>query len=566
MGPAAATLRRPASWRRTLTSVALTVGLAGGVVLASAAPASAHAVLEQTTPVQGSEIHKAPTMVSLRFGEAVGIDNQSLEVTNPSGTRVDKADVHHPGGDQRAVVVDLKSGLAKASYTVTWHVVSADSHPVGGTFTFGYGVPPGTAPAVPTGPISVRALHYIGRFSAFCGLALLLGGVVFLVLIWPAGATADRARRLIGAGWLITLLSAVLLFVMEGPYGQTLGLGVAFHRSTLSSTLHERYGQLMLARIWLLLIALPAWRLLPARRPDERRLLAVAGLGLLLTYSLAEHSGQGIEVPLAATDDVIHLASVAVWLGGLAMIVAALARQPATTVRSLDLREWSRLASTAVVVLVLSGAYLTWRNVGTLPALWSTSYGRLLLIKWWGLILLLVLGNLGRMWVARWTAPGRTPAEDTTRRLRASVSLEVMIGVCVLAAAAALINSVPGRQAYAPAYTARAKAEDAVGKLLDVRVHLSSTRAGPVSVTADVTDSADHDVALSGISADVEQVGQTLEPVRFTMTDPDLGRGHGSVDGVVIPAPGQWQMILQIVTPDGDDYAAEVYFTIKAAT
>ncbi|HVT63994.1 MAG TPA: copper resistance protein CopC [Mycobacteriales bacterium] len=566
MGPAAATLRRRGSRRRKLASAALIAGVAGGFVVATAAPAFAHAVLEQTTPVQGSEVRKAPTEVSLHFGEGVGIDSQSIKVTDASGMRVDKGDVHHPEGDQSTVVVDLKPGLAKASYAVTWHVVSADSHPVGGTFTFGYDVRPGAAPTVPSGPVSVRALHYVGRFSAFCGLGMMLGGTVFLVVIWPAGAATRRARRLIGAGWLVTLLSAALLFLMEGPYGQTLGLGATFHRSVLSSTFHERYGQLMIARIWLLLLVAPAWRLMPARRTDERRFLAVAGLGLLLTYSLAEHSGQGIEVPLAATDDVIHLASVSIWLGGLAMIVTALVRQPATTVRSLELREWSRLASTAVILLVLSGAYLTWRNVGMLPALWSTDYGRLLLIKWWGLVLLLALGNLGRMWVLRWAAPGGTPSEETTRRLRASVSLEVMIGVCLLAAAAALINSVPGRQSYAPAYTAHVKAEDAVGKLLDVRVHLSSTKAGPVSVTADVTDSAEHDVALSGVTGDVAQIGQTLEPVRFTMSNFGLAQGHGSVVGVVIPTPGQWQMILQIVTEDGDDYAAAVSFTINAAS
>lgn len=564
MGPAAATVWRRAITGRLIVSALLALGLAGGLVLVSATPASAHAVLERTTPVQGSEVHGSPPLVSLHFGEGVGVDSESIKVTDPSGARVDKGDVHHAAGDQRTVIVDLKPGLAKTSYTVTWHVVSADSHPVGGTFTFGYDVRPGTAPATPAGPLSVRTLDYLGRLAAFAGLVVLLGGVAFLVAIWPAGAATPRARRVLVAGWLASLLSAILLFLMEGPYGETLGLGSTFRSPILSGTLDSRFGQLMLARIGLLVVAGVAVRLLPARRSDERALLAILGLGLVLTYSLAEHSGQGNQVPLAATEDVIHLSSVAVWLGGLVLIFTALARQPAATVRGLNLPEWSRLASTAVVLIVLSGAYLTWRNVGAIPAVWSTNYGRFLLIKWWGLLLLLALANLGRVWVKRWTVRDVALSDEIVERLRVSVGLELMIGVCVLAAAAALINSVPGRQAYAPAYSAHLSGEDSIGKLIDVRVHLSTTKAGPVTVTADVTDRDGRALVLTGVSGDIEQAGQELEPIRFSMTGPALDQGHGSVSAVVIPNPGSWSMILQIVTRDGDDYAAEAQFTIKA--
>ena len=117
-----------------------------GIVL-SAAPASAHAALESTTPAQGSQVSTAPSSVSLTFSEAVGINPQSVEVLDPSGHRVDKGDPHNPGGQPATVTVDLKAGLPKASYTVVWHVVSADSHPVSGTFSFGVGVAAGTAPA-----------------------------------------------------------------------------------------------------------------------------------------------------------------------------------------------------------------------------------------------------------------------------------------------------------------------------------------------------------------------------------------------------------------------------------
>ena len=74
--------------------------------------------------------------MQLRFNEPVDAAFSPLKVSDQQGNRVDEDNARISSNDARLLVVDLKEGLPKGSFTVDWRVTSADGHPVTGTYSF----------------------------------------------------------------------------------------------------------------------------------------------------------------------------------------------------------------------------------------------------------------------------------------------------------------------------------------------------------------------------------------------------------------------------------------------
>ena len=148
---------------RRLAALASLLTVIGVTLLALAAPAAAHASLQQSTPLPGSQVAQAPTRVTLAFSEAVGFNARSITVTDGAGRRVDRGAPHTIDGSAATVGIDLAAGLTRGSYTVVWRVVSAYSHPVAGTFSFGVGMPAGSVGAAAESDSLALWLHGLGR-------------------------------------------------------------------------------------------------------------------------------------------------------------------------------------------------------------------------------------------------------------------------------------------------------------------------------------------------------------------------------------------------------------------
>ena len=67
-----------------------------------------------------------------RFGEPVEAAFGSVRVYDGDGDRVDRGSAEHPDGRGDAIAVGLRGGLGDGTYTATYRVISADSHPVVG--------------------------------------------------------------------------------------------------------------------------------------------------------------------------------------------------------------------------------------------------------------------------------------------------------------------------------------------------------------------------------------------------------------------------------------------------
>ncbi|WP_329177073.1 copper resistance CopC/CopD family protein [Streptomyces sp. NBC_01477] len=371
------------------------------VLLATATPASAHAALIRTDPADGSVVRTAPQQVVLTFSEGVLLSADSLRVLDPAGTNVATGSPGHATGKDSGstATVALRTGLGNGTYTVAWKAVSQDSHPVAGAFTFSVGAASKTtvdlSEQASLGGGSAGTLYGVARYFAYGGFALLVGGCVFLTVCWPRGALLRPLQRLVAGGWATLVAATIALIMLRGPYVNGSGLGDAFDLSVMRAQLETRPGAALVSRLLLLAAAAVFLAVLfgsYAKRedPEERADLAwglgiggsVVAVGIAATWAMAEHASVGIQRKVAMPVDVIHLLSMAVWLGGLITLLTALsAPSTAGTVERSAVSRFSTIGLTAVTTLVGTGTYQAWRQIGTWRAFTDTSYGRLLLIK-----------------------------------------------------------------------------------------------------------------------------------------------------------------------------------------
>jgi hypothetical protein len=112
--------------------------VAGALATGAASLAWAHAFLDHASPAVGSSVAASPPDVTLWFTQDLEPAFSDVTVTNEAGQRVDLGNAHIPQGSPAELQIGLKP-LPPGTYTVSWHVVSVDTHPTEGTFTFDVG-------------------------------------------------------------------------------------------------------------------------------------------------------------------------------------------------------------------------------------------------------------------------------------------------------------------------------------------------------------------------------------------------------------------------------------------
>ncbi|GAA1038190.1 copper resistance CopC/CopD family protein [Streptomyces murinus] len=405
---------------RTITARPRTLVLlllaALGALLAGAAPASAHAALTGSDPAQGVVVQQPPARVSLTFSEKVAMNGDSLRVLDPKGKPVQTGAPDNVRGTTYAV--RLKGGLGKGTYTVTYEVVSADSHPVAGAYTFSIGAPSrtvvsGSGPTVGGGVVG--GLYQVGRYVSYAGYIVLVGGAAFVLLCWRRGAGVRALQRLVVGGWLALTAATLWLLLLRGSYTTTGKVADVFDLGLLGQVLATKPGAALVSRLLLLAAAALFIAVLfgtyqrreeGAEKRDLTFGLGIGGLvvaaGLATSWAMSEHASVGLQPGIAMPVDVVHLLAVAAWLGGLTALLVALYRAPAgTPVEAAAVRRFSRLAFGSVVALVATGVYQSWRQLGSWSAFTDTRYGQLLLAKIALVAVMVGLASVSRRWTGR---------------------------------------------------------------------------------------------------------------------------------------------------------------------
>ncbi|WP_030215585.1 copper resistance CopC/CopD family protein [Streptomyces sp. NRRL WC-3626] len=417
---------------RTLVLLLLAVT---GALLAGAAPASAHAALTGSDPGQGAVVDTAPAQISLTFSEQIAVSDDAVRVLDPKGKRIDRGEPANPSGT--TYTVRLLSGLPDGTYTVAYQVVSADSHPVAGAFTFSIG-----APSETTVSVSAQAsddgligwLYGFGRYVSYAGFVVMAGGAAFVLACWGRGAGVRAVQRLVVSGWLALTGATLALLLLRGSYTTSGAVGDVFDLSLLGDVLQTKTGAALVSRLLLLAAAALFIAVLfgayDKREDEEKRDLTfglaiggtVVAAGIAASWAMSEHASQGLQPGIAMPVDVLHLLAVAAWLGGLTTLIVALYRAPADTPVGQDtVQRFSRLAFGSVVTLVVTGVYQSWRQLGSWSAFTDTRYGQLLLAKIVLVALMVAAASVSRRWTAR-LAAGTVAVADRGREKKQPVA------------------------------------------------------------------------------------------------------------------------------------------------
>jgi copper transport protein len=588
------------------------VGAALGAALAvllPAAPASAHAVLLRTTPSAGSVVADQPALVSLNFNEPVRPVWTDVGVIAPNGSTASSGHGKLSGSGNE-LDIPLRANLGPGTYLVSYRVISADSHPVAGGFSFSIGAPSRTAAAATGGagaaenPVVAVAMP-VSRYLGFAGLVLLVGPVLVLMLLWPRRLSRRGPRRLVWFGFGLVVLSTLVELYLEVPYSTGGGL-FAVSGGDLSNVLGSRFGWAHVARLAFLGAAAPMLAVIGSDKrnklgPPEKGLLAVFAVLTLGTWGYGGHPSTSPVPPLTVVADAIHLGAVSVWLGGLIMLLAFLLPRGRTGELAAVLPVWSRWATRAVVLLVAAGLTQAALQLGSPAALVNTTYGLLLVAKTVAFAVILGVASFSRNLVRRSTAlpvpgpntprvetaattdyddpvwdevygsapvktkakvkepPGPTAAER--RALRRLVLVELSIAAVVLGLSAVLVQTTPARsgsavaQQQALAYSATL---DAPSRLFSLQVQLDPAKVGSNTLHLVAYHASDGSpVKVVQWQATASLPGAGIQPITIPLRTLSDNHAYATVP---LPRAGNWQFAftLRLTDIDEDTVAATV--------
>ena len=453
----------------TLFLLAGLCGLAGS--------AAAHAVLEGSNPSRGERLKAAPEQVNFRFNEPVEASLGAVRVFNTNGDEVQSGELERPGDSAEAIGASLPPDLADGLYTATYHVVSADAHPISGGITFTVGTPEKGGQAFVQGKTISELLaasetgkvteigFWLVRLLGYLAIALAIGAIVWMSFVFgrlrsaPADAeeTIVRFRRLVTPVAVAGLVTSLVAIVFQGAVGAGTTFWDAFGSGIPGEVIDTRFGTMMLVRAgaWIVILGSVLLAARSFAKPG-----GVAAIGLLacvtlaITPALAGHAGTRDPGWLLIPSDIVHVAAMAVWTGGLAAMLWIL---PATTRRIEDPAErtgmlteatirFSTVALVSIALIGVSGAIQAIVDVGSVGDLFSTQFGRAVAIKIVLFAVLIGLGAANRMRVipglVRRLERSESPGEPGNR-LRRLLRIEILTVFAVLGVTAALVSYPP---------------------------------------------------------------------------------------------------------------------------
>ena len=499
----------------------------------------------------------------LTFDESVSTVPGSVRVFDSEVARVDAGDVEKPSSD--SVSVGLPTDLPDGTYVVAWRVLSADSHPIRGAFAFSVGEPVGnTADVVEAvldreaGSESVDLALAIVRYVGLALILLCIGGAVVLAYVTdPRELRGTWHWRTLAVAGLLLAIDSVAWIALTGVKAAGFGLGELFTWSLSREVVETGFGQVWALRA-LLGLALAAVALVALRRRSAPTsgLLFIAS-AIAITPALSGHAR--LEGTLGILSDALHVLAAGVWAGGLAFLVLLLVEAGGErwSLAATAVPRFSLLAVASVAALVATGLVSGFLEVRSLEALWSTTYGQLLLAKVALLVPLVALGAFNN----RISVPRLRAAAAGSREKQAfarTVGVELALLLVVVGVTTALVAEPPAK-AQAAVASGPVTREGEIGPYT-FTLTVDPAATGPNSVHVyllDRTGALAHvdEVALSATLPEVD-----VGPLEFDATP----AGHGHAAAVAeLPLPGTWRLQLDVRKGEFDQWSVVLDIPIE---
>ena len=282
---------------------------------------------------------------------------------------------------------------------------------IAGSFTF-YFVALGVRRRIP-GKDSRMADQVLVRLTVWSLITAALSGVLWFWL-----EVVNMSGLPLLGGFSISAWGTVLLNTKFGHlWSFRLGVGVALAFGISISARDEARGRSLSLALWFLSVL------------------------LLVSLAWISHAAAARTQPLGVVSDALHLCAAGGWIGGLVSLAIFLTHagllSPLGKSLTLILERFSTLSLCCVSILVATGICNSWLLVGSVHALFTTTYGWLLLFKLALFGILISFGARNRFLV-KTKLRNLSEFSDLIPQVRRNVICEAGLGVAVLAIVACL--------------------------------------------------------------------------------------------------------------------------------
>lgn len=301
---------------------------------------------------------------------------------------------------------------------------------------------------------SASFLHIATAVFDRLGLAVIYALALTSLWLSPTVSLSEGARRfrLLGPALLIVMLTAGTDLLLRTAALADVGLQETW--PYIFRVLdHSDYGQFWQWRIdlWWLLLLVTLWIYATDWSNRAAMIILFAVLATFLFESATSHAGENGIWTLANLVNTVHLASTTIWGGAVIvyalLVVPELLRNRDARRTRLAVRRLSSLATVALVLVILSGIYNTWRQLEQPADLWTSEYGRILLAKLGLVAIMMAIGAMNRFrWVPRVVEHANDPGNAGTvplQQFHQVLRIDSAVFILIIIAASLLGTTSP---------------------------------------------------------------------------------------------------------------------------
>ena len=503
--------------------------------------ASAHAELLSTNPASGAELASSPKTIRVLFSEGVKPLSGGLRLVRDDSVQISTPSPQHV---ENGFVVSLPR-LDPGAYVFGWRVVSDDGHPIRGAFTFRVGsvgdqsIAASLAQTLLAGPTrdSVTGAAYTAaRVVRLLSTLGITGLVVMFVVLGATVLSERRFSRLLRQTVVAGIGAELAVLLLYGPFVSGRTISAVLDGVLLDYTLHDTLGQVCAARIVSLLVLVIVWARRPHARDKIQIVFAIAvAVIVAATQLIPGHATVGMWSLASTVAMFLHVLAAGVWLGGLTVLGVAVLRGTRLD-RVAASRSYSALATAALAVVLLTGAFSSARQVGSIRALTTTTFGRILVVKLALVAITILLGLRNRR---RLPTMG-TPLGETTSAFRRGALREASFSVTIAVAAVLLGTAQPARDAVRVPVSTTIEAPNL---LIDLTVE-PANRKGTYEIHVYTLDRTGLPSVVDSMRVFASLPEKQVD--RLPIVIQRAGSNHFQALGADLAVPGDWRFEVQV--------------------
>ena len=556
----------------------------------SAASAQTPNTLRSITPADGDTLSESPKVITLAFNQELAEDDLVTVILACNGN---PATTGSPEVDAEGLVVNvaIPAPLPKGVCTISWSLKDAGGVTIVSDF-LSFSVtndPPPTVVATDTGaaattdpnfripavPVAAASeitenagssggALWLGRMMSTLGILVLFGALTLISVGWPEGPEYVVTVRFMRTVWMIGLIGTILYLIAYAAEYSGSSFGAAMNPTTWLDLKDDGWtGRGALLRF--AFVAASGWvAMRPERIIDPASVMWAWALPGAAVITIAFSRIGGPVAPIGFLVGAVHALSVAVWIGGVALIARVVLAGPGDDDLVQATRTFSRFSVPAILIACVTGIIQVIRLVGN--SFFSTGHGQVLLLKVIAVAAMLAVSLAVRQQVTMRLDRAQELTVQTADRFRRAFGAEAALGVVVLAFSGWMLALTP------------AKIDPFASEKYELTVPFDDSLTSGVSADVLIGPST---VGLNGLRVEVSAPteGITNLVLRFT---PPLGStariieqpipltGAGTAVllgevGIPFDAPGTWTIEMIATTATGNQPGAKTTFAVNAA-